>query len=122
MAPGVVAKSSITKARGLRKEMPVGEKRLWSQLKTLRNSHGIHVRRQAPIGPYYADFAIHAAKLIIEVDGPMHLAEKQREKDLVRDDWLMSAGYRVIRFQTDEVMNAWSDCVERILKAVRGSN
>ena len=122
MSPGVVAKRSISKARRLRKEMSEGEKRLWSQLKAFRNSHGIHVRRQAPIGPYIADFAIHAAKLIIEVDGPAHEELERQERDRARDDWFAKVGYRIMRFRTDEVMNAWSDCVERILREVRQGN
>ncbi|MGB8816356.1 MAG: DUF559 domain-containing protein [Rhizobiaceae bacterium] len=122
MSPGIVSRSSITKARRLRNEMSEGEKHLWNQLRRLRTSHGIHVRRQVAIGPYVADFAIHAARLVIEVDGPMHNVETQREKDVVRDEWLKQAGYRAIRFRTDDVMNAWSDCVERILKEVEVAN
>ena len=102
--------------------MSEGEKHLWNQLRTLRNSHGIHVRRQVPIGPYIADFAIHAAKLVIEVDGPMHMEARQREKDLVRDDWLKRVGYRIIRFRTGEVRDAWSDCAERIIREAKASN
>ena len=75
-----------------------------------------------PIGSYIADFAIHAAKLVIEVDGPMHTDETRRERDKVRDDWFLRAGYRVIRFRMEEVMNAWSDCVERILKEAGASS
>ena len=91
-------------------------------MRTLRNSHGIHVRKQAPIGPYIADFVIHAAKLIIEVDGPVHEELEQQERDRARDDWFAKVGYRIMRFRTDEVMNAWSDCVERILREVRQGN
>ncbi len=41
------------------------EKRLW---KALRKT-GLHIRRQAPIGRYIADFACHEARVVIEVDG-----------------------------------------------------
>ena len=122
MSPGIVTKSSISNARRLRKEMSEGETHLWKQLKTFRNSHGIHVRRQGPTGPYIADFAIHSAKLLIEVDGPMHLEAKRQEKDGIRDEWLRNAGYRTIRFRTEDVMNAWSDCAERILREVGTPN
>lgn len=88
----------------------------------LRVTDGVHVRRQVPIGPYVADFAVHAAKLVIEVDGPVHCEEIQREKDRVRDVWFEKAGYRVIRFATDDVINAWSCCAEQILNEVRHAN
>ncbi len=52
----------------------------------------------------------------------MHMDEKRSEKDLVRDDWLGKAGYRVLRFSANEVMNAWSNCAERILSEVRQAN
>jgi very-short-patch-repair endonuclease len=122
MSPGIVAKSSILNARRLRSEMSEGEKFLWKLLKTFRISHGIHVRRQVPIGPYIADFAIHSAKLLIEVDGPMHSEVQRQNRDRMRDEWLAQAGYRVIRFRTDEVMNSWSNCAERILREAGVAN
>jgi very-short-patch-repair endonuclease len=48
--------------------MTVSEKRLWEALRALN----LHIRRQAPIGRYVADFAHHGAKIIIEVDGGRH--------------------------------------------------
>ena len=59
-------------ARRLRNEPTATERRLWAWLRTLRKTHGAHFRRQAPIGRFVADFAGHAAKLIIELDGPFH--------------------------------------------------
>ena len=122
MSPGVVPKSAIANSRRLRREMSEGEKHLWSQLRKLRNSHSVHVRRQAPIGPYVTDFIIHAARLVVEVDGPMHMDEGRIDRDIARDKWLAEAGYKVMRFKTEEIMTAWSDCVERILKQVEAAN
>ena len=33
---------------------------------------GTHFRKQAPIGPFYADFVSHRLKLIVEIDGATH--------------------------------------------------
>jgi very-short-patch-repair endonuclease len=57
-------------------------------------------RRQVPFGLYFADFASHAAKLIVEVDGGRHTADR----DAIRTAFLNSEGYRVMRFWNNEVL------------------
>ena len=62
----------VRRARELRNAATPFEKKLWALLRELRGSHGLHVRRQVPVGHYIADFAIHSLRLIIEVDGHTH--------------------------------------------------
>jgi very-short-patch-repair endonuclease len=64
---------------------------------------GTHFRRQVEIGPYRADFGSLRLKLLIEIDGPIHRDPEQKERDLRRDHWLESEGYRVIRFSNHDV-------------------
>ena len=59
-------------------------------------------RRQHPIGPYFADFACVARRLVIEIDGEHHAF--QREADSHRSDVLEQAGWRVVRFSASEVL------------------
>ncbi|MEL6948480.1 MAG: DUF559 domain-containing protein, partial [Pseudomonadota bacterium] len=54
-----------TRARSLRNAPTRAEQKLWYSLRTLR-AQGVHFRRQAPIGPYIADFACHGEKLVLE--------------------------------------------------------
>jgi very-short-patch-repair endonuclease len=54
-------------------------------------------RRQCPIGPYIVDFACHAAKLIVEIDGPAHAFPGRAEQDARRQAWLAAEGFRVLR-------------------------
>ena len=96
--------------------MTDGEKRLWNELRDFRRLYGIHVRRQVPIGPYVADFAIQSAKLIIEVDGHFRAEPHRLAKDEERDTWLRQAGYRVLRITTGELDVAWDGCIEEILR------
>jgi len=82
--------------------MKPAEQKLWRELRKL----DVHIRRQAPIGPYIADFACHSRNLVIEVDGEVHerLAEVAL-RDYERAEWLKSRGYRVIRFTNRQVEN-----------------
>jgi very-short-patch-repair endonuclease len=94
------AKDAVGRGRRLRNTMTSSEQRLWKALRKL----DAHVRRQAPIGPYFVDFACHSRNLVIELDGEVH--ERLDEvvlKDFERSEWLRSQGYRVIRFTNRQV-------------------
>ena len=75
----------------------------------------MNFRRQVPIGRYIADFAHHASKLLIEIDGYYHTVEGAAERDAARQAWLVSEGFRVVRFTDAEVQSRLSDVVERIV-------
>ena len=98
-------------ARQNRKEPTAGERRLWERLRD-RQLEGAKFRRQGRIGRYIVDFVCLEAKLIIEIDGPLH--ELRVEKDLERQRWLESDGYRVLRF-TDKQSR---DDIDRVLKRI----
>ncbi|MSP43296.1 MAG: endonuclease domain-containing protein [Alphaproteobacteria bacterium] len=89
-------------ARQLRQNQTRAEKALWRELRHLKSS-GFHFRRQAPLGNYNADFACHAASLIIECDGGQHAHAAALEKDADRTIWLETQGYRVLRFWNNDV-------------------
>ena len=78
------------------------EQLLW---KCLRNGQiqGLRFRRQHPIGRYIADFYCHSVKLIIEIDGGIHLEADRSKYDSVRQEALESGGFRVIRFTDAEI-------------------
>jgi very-short-patch-repair endonuclease len=77
---------------------------------------GFHFRRQAPIGPFIADFVWHDGKLVIELDGGQH-AEVRRDYDDRRTAWLKSQGYRVLRFWDNDVLRSTRSVGEAILAA-----
>jgi len=107
------AKGAIKRGRRLRREMTLPETALWRALRALE----LHVRRQAPIGRYVVDFAIHEAGLVIEVDGGWHDLPEAQLHDATRDDWLRSQGYRVLRFRNQQVL----DDLEGVVDAIRKS-
>ena len=64
-----------------------------------------HFRRQVPLGPYFADFASHAAKLVVEVDGDTHTGEPAEAYDDRRDWFIRSQGFDIVRVTNRDVMN-----------------
>jgi len=101
------------RARSLRKHQTDAEQRLWKLLRAKRLA-GWKFRRQLPIGGYIADFACPSARLIVEADGGQH---GESAYDIARDSWLMSQGWRVIRFWNNDILNN----EEGVLSAVLAS-
>ncbi|HWR58981.1 MAG TPA: endonuclease domain-containing protein [Thermodesulfovibrionales bacterium] len=99
------------KARLLRKNQTDAEKALWQRLRN-RGLQGMKFRRQAPVGPYVADFLCESAQLIVEVDGGQHAENK--EYDQYRDDFLRANGYEVIRFWNNEVLGNLDGVLEAL--------
>ena len=98
-------------ARRLRCEATDAERRLWSRLRN-RQVGGVKFRRQVPIGAFVADFASVEAKLIIEVDGSQHA--QAVEPDRLRSDALGAAGYLVLRFWNNDVLENIDGVVREI--------
>ena len=104
-------------ARRLRREETSAEARLWQAIDRVPLL-GTHFRRQAPIGPYVADFACLKHKLIVEVDGPSHTTEAGRQRDAARTRWLEAQGYRVLRFWNADVYNDLDAVLDTIFAAL----
>jgi very-short-patch-repair endonuclease len=98
-----VGKIQRGRAKRLRGTMTRAEILLWRHLKAHRLS-ALGFRRQSPMGNYIADFVAHSRKLIVEVDGESHDFEERIRRDVQRDAWFASRGYRVLRFTNDDVM------------------
>jgi very-short-patch-repair endonuclease len=81
--------------------MPRSEALLWSYIRK-RALNGARFRRQHPIGPYIADFACIAAKLIVEVDGATH-GTPQLAHDTRRTKYLESKGWTVLRVTNTDI-------------------
>ena len=93
-----------TRARTLRHELTKAEQAMWDILRDFR-PRGARFRREAPIGPYIADFAWLSARIVVEVDGDSHETEGGRRHDLRRDAFLKSQGFTILRFDNDQVID-----------------
>jgi very-short-patch-repair endonuclease len=106
-------------ARRLRANSTAAENLMWRQLRSLETK-GTHFRRQVPIGPYVADFACMASRLVIELDGSQHGEEPNRSRDEKRTRWLKAEGYRVVRFWNNDVTENPAGVLEVIYAALYG--
>lgn len=97
--------------------MTEAEKRLWSKIRR-DQIDGLSFRKQVPIDEYIADFACLPIKLVIEVDGGQH--DAQKEYDDARTAYLESRGYRVLRFWNNEVLGNIEGVLTVLVETVRG--
>ena len=100
-------------ARRLRKAMGATEWRVWEQLRA-RRVDGWKFRRQHPIGPYFVDFCCLEARLVVEVDGPVHDADTRWANDQRRTAWLQSQGYFVRSINVEDIDEDIADVVDSI--------
>ncbi|MFN3508825.1 MAG: endonuclease domain-containing protein [Allorhizobium sp.] len=92
------------RARSLRSELTKAEREMWDILRDFR-PRGARFRRETPIGPYIADFAWLAERIVVEVDGHSHETDDGRKHDQRRDAFMKSQGFKVLRFDNDLVID-----------------
>jgi len=107
--------------RELRNNSTPAERLLWQELRR-RNVGGEKFLRQFPIFVshesgrklfYIADFYCAVHKLVIEVDGPIHLLKKEYDDN--RDIVMQDRGFNVLRFTNDEVTINVDKVIEKIM-------
>src|SRR5687767_10604624 len=101
------------RAKKLRREMTPAEKILWKELRTNKLNR-LHFRRQQIVHGYFADFYCHQHELIVEVDGGIH--EFQQDYDAKREGYLMTLGFRIIRFTNEEVTKDLKGVLQKIVE------
>ena len=94
----------------LRKNMTIAEKLLWERLN--KNQLGVRFKAQHPMDMFIVDFYCHKYKLIIEVDGEIHL--NQKDYDEGRTAELNRFDLTVIRFTNEDVVNEIEKVVSEI--------
>ncbi len=95
----------------MRRQPTIAEAKLWQRL---RNNQvvGRKFRRQHTLGQFVVDFYCAEARLIIEVDGPIH--DDRGEEDSVRQQFLEAHGFKVLRFSNDEVNASIGKVLDKI--------
>lgn len=98
-------------ARALRSNATDVEQILWRELRRYRP----RFTRQFVVGNAIVDFACRKARLAVELDGGQHCESR-------RDEWrtarLEAAGWKVLRFWNNDVLENPEGVLETILSAV----
>ncbi|MBK6983713.1 MAG: endonuclease domain-containing protein [Bacteroidetes bacterium] len=100
-----------------RKQMTKAEACLWKYVLRAKQM-GYTFNRQRPVLNYIADFMCKELKLIIEVDGYTHLLDDVIKKDMIRQQRLENAGFKVIRFKDEEVLKEINSVSKVILLTI----
>ncbi len=101
-------------ARGLRNNPTEVEKQIWYMLR--QKNLGVKFRRQGVIGRYIVDFVCFEKCLVIEIDGGQHA---DNLSDKIRDQWLRSEGFKVLRFWNDDVLKNRDGVLQIIIEQLK---
>ena len=104
--------SKILRARELRKEATCAEQILWEHLRD-RKFFNKKFRRQHIFRGFIVDFYCFEDKIAIELDGSIHL--KQKDYDKARQNLIRDYGIEIIRFKNLEVISN----ISKILNIIR---
>jgi very-short-patch-repair endonuclease len=101
-------------ARESRRNPTPSEVLLWQAIRR-KQLDGRRFRRQVAIGPFIVDFYCPAERLAVEVDGPIHKAQK--ESDRTRQELIESLGIRFVRVTAEQVERDMPKVLEAICSA-----
>jgi very-short-patch-repair endonuclease len=110
--------NSFEKAKWLRNNSTKHEQILWEHLRK-NKILGVRIKRQHPIGTYIADFYCHTARLVIEIDGPVHDSADAKSYDEERTFNLKLDGLKVIRFSNEQIEKDLTNVIVAITKEVQ---
>jgi len=91
-------------SRTLRQKQTPWETILWSRLRAKR-LFNYRFRRQFNIEKFIVDFYCHQKGLVIELDGSQHKEKEALELDKKRDEILAKNGYKILRFNNNDIIN-----------------
>jgi very-short-patch-repair endonuclease len=106
----------LERARELRHPQTPAEATLWGALRNRNLNYKF--RRQHPIDRFIVDFYCAQAKLCIEIDGDSHGEASQVEYDAARTACLEELGYKVIRFNNEDVRYNPDAVLDEIIRTV----
>ena len=102
-------------ARELRQRPTRSEAVLWKALRK-RQLDGAKFRRQHRIEGFVVDFCCLEARLVVEIDGPIHDGTRAADKE--RQQLIEDTGFSVIRISTQVVEKDFPSALERIRSAL----
>lgn len=104
-------------ASELRKNITKAEKLVWEKVRK-KQILGLRFRRQHPIDKYIVDFYCHPARLVVEIDGDIHLKPVNKELDKIRTKDLINLDLIVIQFTNKQVFENLNEVVNAITSVI----
>ena len=108
---------TTNRARTLRANETSAESKLWAELRN-RQLAGMKFVRQAPVGPYFADFLCRERKIIVEIDGGTHGTDVEIAGDAAREAHLRNLGYRIFCAWNGEIYDNIDGVLDALLVLV----
>ena len=108
-----------TRAKAMRHKQTEAERLFWERVRAHR-LNGYKFKRQYLIGAYTADLICIDRKLIVELDGGIHLLKVERDR--LRDAIISTRGYRVLRFENWQVAEKLDDVLRTVLHYLENSD
>ncbi len=107
------------KARDLRKNMTKAEAALWKYALKSKKMLGYKFNRQRPILNYIVDFMSKDLLIVVEIDGYSHNFKEVVEKDEIKQYNLERAGFTVLRYNDEDVLENMENVMLDIDKHIK---
>jgi very-short-patch-repair endonuclease len=111
-----MSRVKLARARDFRRNMTNAEAIVWQHVRNYQL--GPYFRRQQVIRGYIVDFCCVKARLIVEVDGPIHEDPDQILCDQHREAVLVGLGLRILRVSNTEVETDIAAVIAKIRAAL----
>src|SRR2546429_1333454 len=99
LRPPPISQPKLRRARELRRELTIAERKVWQMLRN-RRMLGLKFRRQHVIAGFIVDFYCAELRLVLEIDGSGHSGGAQSDYDAARTANLEARGYASFEFAT----------------------
>src|SRR5207237_10781980 len=97
-----IPQPKLRRARELRRELTIAERRAWELLRN-RRMLNLKFRRQHVVAGFIVDFYCAELRLVLEIDGTGHASKTPADSDAARTARLESRGLPVLRLGHDAV-------------------
>ena len=97
-----IPQPKLRRARELRRELTIAERRVWEMLRN-RRMLNLKFRRQHVVAGFIVDFYCAELRLVLEIDGSGHAIKMQSDYDTARTACLESRGLKVLRISNDSL-------------------
>jgi very-short-patch-repair endonuclease len=108
------------RVRELRHDQTESERTAWYLLRDRKL--GAKFRRQYRIEDWVVDFYCFEHRLAIELDGGAHSQPSQMRKDAAKEDYLRTAGIRLLRIPNGLVIEDPQGFLHKVREAIAGGH